>query len=129
MKRLGARTRVDILNRVSSYFRRPISTTRSNKGLFRSRSLMAVIAPVVLVLLAGVSLFPTIRGAYAPGSVIAFAENIATFSPTDCTTPQTTWNQGQEVCAVDTGTIVERHITWIAPDGSVARVSDPPFTG
>src|SRR5437588_5485581 len=98
--------------------------TPITKRLFRFKGLSLGVAVSILLVASALctSLFT------GSALVKASSESIATFSSTDCTTPQTSWRQGQTACAVVTGTIVERHIAWIAPDGSVARVG-PSFTG
>jgi uncharacterized repeat protein (TIGR01451 family) len=128
MKYLGDSTRVHI---PSSFKRSNQSSTKDSKSnipvsrrLFGFRGLSAGIGLSVMLVAVALSASLLTRG----GSVRASSEGIGTFQSDDCTTPKNTWTLGQQACAVVTGTIVERRITWIAPDGSIAQVS-PSFTG
>jgi uncharacterized repeat protein (TIGR01451 family) len=56
--------------------------------------------------------------------VSAFAEEINTFSAADCTTPQTSWDLGQTACAVANDAPADSRIAWVAPDGTVAQITD-----
>jgi uncharacterized repeat protein (TIGR01451 family) len=95
-----------------------------SRRLFGFRGLSAGIGLSVMLVAVALSASLLTRG----GLVRASSESIDTFASSDCTTPQNTWTLGQQACAVVTGTIVARRITWIAPDGSIAQVS-PSFTG
>src|SRR5581483_9696888 len=57
------------------------------------------------------------------GRVSAFDETISTVAD-DFTTPKSTWNLGQSAHATASGAPQDQRIAWIAPDGSVAQVSD-----
>lgn len=52
------------------------------------------------------------------------AEAVGIFSDADCTTPKSSWNLGETACAVVKGALEDRRIAWIAPDGTIAQVSD-----
>jgi len=52
------------------------------------------------------------------------SETIGIFLAADCVTPKTAWNLGETACAVVTGVLEDRRIAWIAPDGTIAQVSD-----
>lgn len=85
-----------------------------------SASLIGIAFSVLLVVL---TLAPSVlvrRG----GSVTAFTESIATFANTDCATPKSSWNLGETACAVATGTPNDRRIQWVAPDGTVAQLTN-----
>jgi uncharacterized repeat protein (TIGR01451 family) len=72
------------------------------------------------------ALYLTASGILSPrhNIVSAFEESISTFASSDCATPKNSWNLGETACAVAIGADGERRIAWIAPDGSVARVSN-----
>src|SRR5215469_2187492 len=59
----------------------------------------------------------------APGRLVAaFTETIGTFQ-SDCSTPKTSFNLGDPVCAAVTGASGQRRIVWVAPSGDVAQIS------
>ena len=128
MKCLGDCRRVHIVNSVqrllslsSSSAKRPATKIQISKRLFRSRALPVVIA--LGVLLAGLTLSPSMRGMFTrSGSVAAATESISTFT-SDCTTPSSAFNLGDTVCAVATGAPFpnQRRFQWVTPDGSVAQ--------
>ncbi len=55
--------------------------------------------------------------------VNAPSEEIVIFSAADCSTPKTSWNLGEAVCAMVTGASEDQRIAWMAPDGTIAQVS------
>jgi uncharacterized repeat protein (TIGR01451 family) len=61
--------------------------------------------------------------------VSAFSESIATFG-SNCSTPDTSFNLGETVCAVATGAqppisgLRQRRIQWVAPNGTVVQQAD-----
>src|SRR5262245_5585511 len=59
---------------------------------------------------------------YRDNVVSAFEETICTFESSNCTTPKNSWNLGETACAVAAGTVGDRSIEWVAPNGAVARV-------
>jgi uncharacterized repeat protein (TIGR01451 family) len=65
----------------------------------------------------------------APFAAAPNAETIATFAD-DCSTPQAAFILGDTVCAVSTGSPLpvngfrQRRFRWVAPDGSVVRLTD-----
>lgn len=124
MKRLGDATSVYISSSVKRLLlsaKRPANTIAKRR--FRSGPLL--VSVTLSLLLVTLTLSPSIRGTFTRGaSVTAFDETISTFASTDCSTPKTSWNLGQTACAVATGSPEDRRIAWVAPDGSVADVTD-----
>ena len=75
-------------------------------------------------LLVAMSLLPSLPHTFTLGnSVAAFDESISTFAG-DCVTTKTSWDLVGTVCAQVTGAPADRRIAWVAPDGSVAQVTD-----
>src|SRR6266404_1724629 len=130
MKCLGDSTRVHI---VSSVKRSILSSTKRgatrspiSKRLFGSRALAVGIT--LGMLLAGLTLSPSMRPLTHGGSVNAADESIGTFA-TDCTTPKNSWNLGETACAVATNAPADRRISWVAPDGNTAQTSNSSSAG
>ena len=95
-----------------------------------SRKLFLFRAPSIRLALAVMLVFLTLTASMIEGerSTAAFSETIGTFAGNDCSTAKSAWGLNETACAVVTGTIGERRIVWVAPDGSIADVSAP-FTG
>jgi uncharacterized repeat protein (TIGR01451 family) len=103
------------------------SSTRDSKRRAISNKPSPFYAPALSFAL-GSLLAAMVLSASAPrmlthGSVNAFDESIATFAGSDCTTPKIAWDLGQTACAVATGAVGDRRISWVAPNGAVAQVS------
>ena len=126
MKCLGDGTRVPIVSSVKrtilSAARRPATRIPISKRLFGSSGLAIGIA--LAMLLAGVTLSPSMHLLTHGGSVNAADESISTFDNTNCTTPKSSWNLDGTACAVATNAPSDRRIAWVAPDGNTAQVSN-----
>src|SRR5437868_7397012 len=81
--------------------------------------------PVVLALAFLLTTLPVPLGAHFSGAgrVSADTESIGTVAA-DFTTPTANWNLGETAHAAVTGAPDDRRVAWIAPDGSVAQVSN-----
>jgi uncharacterized repeat protein (TIGR01451 family) len=93
-------------------------TLRPSIKFWRFGSLMIFIALVGMFFFASSN-----HKAWRGSSVEAFAENVGTFA-SDCATPKSTWNLGETVCAEATGAPDDRRIAWVAPNGTIAQVSN-----
>lgn len=113
---------------------RIVGVARSISGAARNGKRMNRGSPVrsgrpslVLILLAGFMLssllFTTFDGVSPITEVSAFSESISTFDSGDCTTPKTSWDLGQTVCAVAMGSPQDRRIAWVAPNGAITQLS------
>src|SRR6185503_6132731 len=77
----------------------------------------------------GALLILLVLAVQAPFNATSSTETI-TIKAAGCTTPQTSFILGDEVCAEITGAPLpvngfrQRRLQWLAPDGSVARVTD-----
>ena len=83
-----------------------------DRGLFLPIFLIAILGSLVLTPLM-----------FGRGAVKAADESISTFA-TDCTTPKSTWNLGETACATATNSPNDRRIAWVAPDGTVAQITN-----
>jgi len=83
-----------------------------------------LVAGLVVAFLLSSLLMPA-NGIFSRGTrASAFDETIATFQSSDCTTPKAEWNLGQTACAVATDAVGDKRIAWVAPDGTVADLTD-----
>jgi uncharacterized repeat protein (TIGR01451 family) len=105
---------------ISSSTRSPNARAVSNKP---SRFSALSVSIALSMLLAAMALSPSAPSMLTgSGSVTAFDETIGTFAA-DFTTPKSSWNLGETANAKATGSPEDRRVEWVAPDGSVARVS------
>lgn len=105
--------------------------TADTKRLFNRSTGRHYRPGLVLILLAGFvlsSLFFRTWNDSLTTQVRAFSESISTFESGDCTTPKTSCDLGQTVCAVAIGSPQDRRIAWVAPNGAIAQLSGF-FTG
>lgn len=105
-------------------FNSKLDGTRTSTALPARKRARIVFHVTVSVFVLCVFLLPVFRTGVNRGGVTqAQSETVQTFASSDCTTPKSEWDLGQTVCAVVVGAPTEQRIVWIAPDGSVAKVS------
>lgn len=95
------------------------SEKRPRKLIWPSRR--AVLALAIVMFGLGLATSLNVANPNA-GRVSAFDETINTRAA-NCEDPKSSWDLGQTACAFASGAPADRRIAWVAPDGSVARVS------
>ncbi|HEY2917586.1 MAG TPA: hypothetical protein VGK77_01195, partial [Candidatus Binatia bacterium] len=80
----------------------------------------------LLVIALVVTLFPIAPNPLFPrgSSARAATETVRTYA-SDCATPQSTFNVGDTVCVIATGTLLpdQRRFVWADPDGTISKLA------